>query len=240
MYLRVFAVLLLLGVGQAGAAPENFRQAKKAAAELYRDHPVSFYCGCDIRYQGKQLVPDFARCGYTVRKQVRRAERIEWEHVVPAWVMGHQLQCWQQGGRKACSRDSETFRRMEADLHNLVPAIGEVNGDRSNYRFVAEVSGAPQYGRCPIKVDFKGRRVEPPAARRGEIARIYLYMADKYGLRLSKHERQQYLAWHRMQPVQGWERERDRRIAALQGDANPWIQAGDLAVDAGAGSDRRH
>ncbi len=24
---------------------------------------------------------------------------------------------------------------MEADLHNLVPAVGEINGDRSNYRF---------------------------------------------------------------------------------------------------------
>ena len=26
---------------------------------------------------------------------------------------------------------------MEADMHNLVPAIGELNADRSNYKFAA-------------------------------------------------------------------------------------------------------
>lgn len=45
---------------------------------------------------------DLASCGYQVRKQQNRAERIEWEHIVPAWVFGHQRQCWQQGGRKNC------------------------------------------------------------------------------------------------------------------------------------------
>jgi endonuclease I len=29
----------------------------------------------------------------------------------------------------------EVYQRAEADLHNLVPSIGEVNGDRSNFSF---------------------------------------------------------------------------------------------------------
>lgn len=67
-----------------------------------------------------------------------RATRIEWEHIVPAWVMGHQRQCWQKGGRKSCTDTDPVFREMEADLHNLAPAIGEVNGDRSNYLYSEE------------------------------------------------------------------------------------------------------
>ncbi|RML36461.1 hypothetical protein APX70_07867, partial [Pseudomonas syringae pv. maculicola] len=40
------------------------------------------------------------------------------------------------------------YKRAEADLHNLVPSIGEVNGDRSNFSFgwVPEQKG--QYGSC--------------------------------------------------------------------------------------------
>lgn len=74
-------------------------------------------------------------CEYGVRKQENRAARLEWEHVVPAWVMGHQRQCWQKGGRHNCISGDPVFSVMEADMHNLVPSINEVNGDRSNYRF---------------------------------------------------------------------------------------------------------
>jgi len=47
-------------------------------------------------------------------------------HVVPAWEFGHQLQCWQDGGRKNCGKNNPQFKKMEADLHNLVPAVGAV------------------------------------------------------------------------------------------------------------------
>ena len=43
---------------------------------------------------------------------------------------------WKDGGRKACSKDP-IFNKMEADMHNLVPAIGELNADRSNFRYGA-------------------------------------------------------------------------------------------------------
>ena len=37
---------------------------------------------------------------------------------------------------------------MEADLHNLVPAIGEINGDRSNFTF-EHIDGEERvYGAC--------------------------------------------------------------------------------------------
>ena len=127
------ALLLLCCVALPTLAepPRTFAEAKKIAWSLYAQQSVEFYCGC--RYNGNRV--DLKSCGYQPRKNPRRAARIEWEHVVPAWVIGHQRRCWQQGGRKQCARSDETFRRAEADLFNLVPSIGEINGDRSNLSF---------------------------------------------------------------------------------------------------------
>ena len=41
---------------------------------------------------------------------------------MPAENFGKHLPCWQDGGRKACEKDP-VFSKMEADMHNLVPAI---------------------------------------------------------------------------------------------------------------------
>ena len=119
-------LLIALSSTAIAAPPSSFSSAKREAVKIYQDHPTSFYCGCNIQWQGKKGLPDLASCGYQVRKQEKRAARIEWEHVVPAWQFGHQRQCWQDGGRKNCKKKDKTFRLMEADLHNLTPAIGEI------------------------------------------------------------------------------------------------------------------
>ena len=150
----------------SAAPPQSFAQAKKLAWKLHPEQ-TEFYCGC--RFQGKQV--DLASCGYLPRKNPQRAARIEWEHVVPAWVIGHQRQCWQNGGRRNCNRSDATFRRAEADLHNLVPAIGEVNGDRSNYAFGWLPQEPHQYGACPMVVDFKARLAMPRKEVHGTVAR---------------------------------------------------------------------
>lgn len=152
MRLMYGLIALLLITPVAAEPPSSFSSAKKILAhDLYRDDDrVTFYCGCRFDEQpisGKpgrtRLTPAAESCGLQPRKNANRAARIEWEHVVPAWEFGHQLQCWQNGGRKACGKDP-VFRRMEADLYNLVPAVGELNGDRSNYRFgMIEASHEP-------------------------------------------------------------------------------------------------
>ena len=121
MPLRCALLLLLCFTLPAlASAPRTFSEAKKIAWRLYAQQSIEFYCGC--RYQGNRV--DLQSCGYQPRKNAQRAARIEWEHVVPAWVIGHQRRCWQQGGRQNCTRNDEAFRRAEADLFNLVPAIG--------------------------------------------------------------------------------------------------------------------
>ncbi|UTW04657.1 endonuclease [Amphritea atlantica] len=221
--LIVLFVLLLSAHAAAESAP-SFRKSKRILADLYQVNPISFYCGCDYRAEGKKLVPVWPSCGFEPRKNANRAARIEWEHVVPAWAFGHQLQCWQDGGRKACKKDKR-FRRMEADLHNLVPAIGEVNGDRSNFSF-AQLEGEPRvYGRCDMEVDFKARKVEPPGNRQGDIARTYYYMRDQYGLKISAKQAKLFSVWNARDPVDSWEVQRNKLITGLQGNSNPYVTA---------------
>jgi len=118
---RLLALLcLLIALPTFADAPKTFSAAKKIAWRLYAEQPKTFYCNC--AYNGNRV--DLDSCGYSPRKQLRRAQRLEWEHVVPAWVIGHQRQCWQNGGRKNCARNDATFKAAEADLHNLVPSIG--------------------------------------------------------------------------------------------------------------------
>ncbi len=112
---------------------------------------------------------------------------------------------------------------MEADLFNLVPAVGEVNGDRSNFSF-ADLSSLPNmYGDCDFKVDFKTKRAQPSERTRGQIARTYLYMAEKYGLKLSSQDQQLYNAWNNMYPVSDWEAQRNTRVAKIMGWDNPFV-----------------
>ena len=206
--------------------PANFSQAKTRAKAIYQQKipAVSFYCGCDINVTGKLWSPDFNGCGYQVRKQELRAKRIEWEHIVPAWEFGHQLQCWQKGGRKNCSNQDATFTKMEADLHNLVPAIGEVNGDRSNFRFSQWNAQATQYGLCSMVIDFKDKKAEPPARARGQIARTYLYMQQTYQLKIASSQLKLFKAWDKTYPVDTIECKRDQAIADSQGNHNPFVQ----------------
>ena len=49
-----------------------------------------------------------------------------------------------------------------------------------------------QYGACPMVINFKEKTAMPPERARGPAARIYLYMADRYQLRLSKLDRRVY------------------------------------------------
>lgn len=203
--------------GGKAVGHRDFPGAKRILPRVYSGMEVDFYCGC--RYQGKAV--DWASCGYQPRKSETRASRIEWEHVVPAWVLGHQRQCWQQGGRKACGDQDPLFQMAEGDLNNLVPAVGEVNGDRANFAYGAwEIHPRPIYGQCRSLVDFKLKRFQPREEVRGAAARITLYMHQRYGLRMSQQDRQLMCAWARQYPVDEWERQRNKRIVQWQGEGN--------------------
>ncbi|MGB1239962.1 MAG: endonuclease [Pseudomonadales bacterium] len=225
--MKSFIPLVGLALSCAAAAdvPSSFNKAKKLLAQqVYQDRQSSFYCNCPFGQSDntrKKLVPDLAKCDYSPRKSEKRAARIEWEHVVPAWEFGHQMLCWQDGGRKKCRKDPN-FKKMEADMYNLVPAVGEVNGDRSNFRFGMLQGEARRYGSCDFEVDFKARVAEPADDIRGNVARTYFYMQSRYGLRISAKQQKLFDAWHKLDPIDEWERKRSVRISKLQGFTNPF------------------
>ncbi|BCL74366.1 endonuclease [Jeongeupia sp. HS-3] len=199
----------------------DFVHAKKVLPRIFTGElHEEFYCGCD--YTDKKV--NWASCGFKPRKNPERAARIEWEHIVPAWNLGHQRQCWQQGGRKQCAGNDPVFQTAEGDLVNLVPAVGEVNGDRSNFGYGAWTRNpTPMYGQCQTIVDFQQRRAQPREEVRGRIARTYLYMYERYGLTMSRQEKQLMCAWAKTYAVDGWETERDRRITRIQGNGNRFV-----------------
>ncbi|WP_434676633.1 endonuclease [Pseudomonas sp. D3-10] len=211
------------------ARPLTFEDAKVELREkVYYDRNTStdgdLYCGCQWKWVGRSGGRiDFASCGYETRAQENRAQRIEWEHVLPAYAFGSQRKCWQNGGRKNCVDTDAVFREMEADMHNLDVSVGEVNADRSNFRYGVLPSTPKQYGACPTRTDFQQRVTEPRDQVKGTVARIYFYMHARYGLSMSKAQQQLLMAWDRQYPVTAWEQERDRRIARIMGHSNPFV-----------------
>lgn len=209
---------------------KNFKAAKKELFWIYKrfDSPATFYCSCPITLLDNRFGPaDLKSCGYKVRKNAQRAQRIEAEHIMPAYNFGRQLPCWREGGRKNCKRDAK-FNRMESDLHNLAPAIGEVNGDRSNFRFVDEIvksskNNVATYGSCPMQVEFKGKRASPPEHTHGMIARAYLYMSHKYGIKLNDNEKRMMYRWNNDNAPTALEIKRNELIKKAQGNDNPFI-----------------
>ncbi len=229
--MKLLLTLLIIALSVNAA---SFSKSKKILLKkIYPDNQNTFYCNNPYlikTIKGKQktlIIQDEEyysprKAFYKSGKVNTRAQRVEWEHVMPAHNFGRHLQCWKDGGRKGCIKD-KLFKTMESDMHNLVPAIGEVNGNRSNYRYGANKVTIGQYGKCEVQVNFKAKRAYVKDNIKGDISRIYFYMSDKYNVRLSKQERRMMEAWNKQDPVSNWERIKNGRVEKLQGNANPYI-----------------
>jgi deoxyribonuclease-1 len=220
---------------QTGIAP-SFGAAKTALYEtVYSGHRVTFYCGCRYDRDGRT---DPRRCGLGTLDGSSRAQRVEAEHVFPASQFGNFRRCWREpaafsqcrgdggnplSGRACCERVDPAFVTAYNDLHNLVPAVGAVNAARSDFNWGALRSGQ-RLGDCAIRFDPILRRVQPPDAVRGEIARTMFYMRDTYGFRLSRQDEKLYAVWNNADPPDAWEIERNRRIRRLQGKGNRYVE----------------
>lgn len=236
-------LLLGLVVTLLEGANESFSKSKKELRKVYQGHQSTIYCECNYNYKDKKNMIDKESCGYIPRNEYtkkgkinERARRIEWEHLIPAENFGRQFSCWRDGdpacvdskgksfkGRKCCEKVDKKYRIMQADMHNLYPAVGELNADRSNHRFDFEAATPGQYGECKFEVDFKAKRAKVREDLRGVIARTYLYFNKQYNMQISKQEMQKFEAWNKMYPPSDWEIERNKRIAKVQGNANLFI-----------------
>lgn len=228
----------------------RFEDAKKALTRIYAEgaQRTDLYCGCTFLPEpGRGLRVDLASCAYVAARDPARAERIEWEHAVPAAAFGRSFAAWREGdarcvdargrryrGRKCARATSAEFSRIEADLHNLFPVVGEVNGLRADLpmgvldepgrgggRHGSAASFA--FGGCASAID-KGVFMPRPQVR-GDLARAYKYMDRSYpAARLvDDAHRAVFDRWDREDPPDAWERERNGRIEAVQGNRNAFI-----------------
>lgn len=215
------------------AAPNNFGNAKSILRKsVYPVKGKTFYCGCD--YQKRTIVTK--GCFLKIKKFKKRIKRLEWEHVVPVAAFGHSFKeyreaksiCLRKGKRslsprKCASKKNKLFREMEANLHNLVPAVGAVNALRSNYSF-SDLNDSSQI-LCGAGFKLEKRKVEAPNSRKGDIARIYLYMNQKYPNRgiISSKNIKLFTRWDQLDPVDSAECMINQLKTGLQGETNPFV-----------------
>ncbi len=213
---------------------QSFSKAKRILLKrVYSDRHLTFYCEAPFNAD-KKIVPSNR---YRPKKKGKRSERIEWEHIVPAHAFGKSFKAWTEGdfrcvtgkgkkfkGRNCARKVVPEFRYMESDLYNLVPAIGEINGLRRNYKFAIVSGEKRKFGSCDMEIE--NRKAEPTENIRGNIARIYKYMNHAYpehGI-IGKASVKLFDAWNKADPIDAWECERNKRIERIQGNENPFVK----------------
>ncbi|MDC1086798.1 endonuclease [Alphaproteobacteria bacterium] len=235
-FLLLFFIFFQTSFAQANEGNkkiESFSKSKTFLNKIHQESPVSFYCQC--KYNDNK--PNWESCGFRPRKDKKRASRIEWEHILPAshfgikfnaWVNGHPVCISSKGkkfkGRKCTEKVHKLYRYMQADLYNLQPAIGEVNGMRSNYQ-IGEIEGEErEFGKCDIEI--KNKKVEPTPKIRGDIARTYLYMEQTYPqyIKFNQSIKKLIIKWDQEDPVDAWECKRAILISNIQGNTNKILQ----------------
>lgn len=136
----IFAISLCLAAPPNGFCSDSFRgnetfqsfnKAKKILEhEIVFDHRVTLYCRAPFDKDKWISLPE----GFTTQAHQKRANRVEWEHVVPAENFGRFFAEWREGspmcvdnrgspfkGRKCAEKSNITFRLMQSDMYNLSP-----------------------------------------------------------------------------------------------------------------------
>lgn len=228
---------------------QSFYAVKKEMLEkIYYDHRQTLYCDAEFTAHKKIIkphgfkLPNLRKVNFKVydiapEELQRKAERMEWEHIVPAQNFGKTFTEWQNGhknctfgkgakykGRACAEQENEEFRYMYTDMYNLYPAIGAVNYLRANFNFTQfDDKVANTFGQCALKIAHN--KAEPPDGVKGLIARTYLYMEKTYPrYKIGEPMRGILTVWNKKYPLTMWECQRASRIEKVQGNANQIIK----------------
>ncbi|MGE4131174.1 MAG: endonuclease I family protein [Bdellovibrionales bacterium] len=132
------------------------------------------------------------------------------------------------------SKFSSRFPRdlQKADLHILYPVMPSANSSRSNLPLGNVVT--PVNRPCPLARRGYGKDggrktlFEVPDAHKGNAARAILYFSIRYQLPVPADEESSLRAWHRLDPVDDFEKSRHEIIFADQKERNPFIDYPEL------------
>ena len=131
----------------------------------------------------------------------------------------------------------------EADLHHLFPTLNRVNGDRAHKAFgdiddaITErwwVSSTATTSTPASDIDSysesTGSLFEPREDHKGNVARAMFYFYTLYGELIPSSaldwfypQTNDLIKWHTNDQVDDYERQRNSRIKAFQGNDNPFI-----------------
>jgi endonuclease I len=166
-------------------------------------------------------------------------------------------QCGNYSGEGSCYNREHTFPKswfnnaspMKSDVVHILPTDGYVNGKRSNYPY-SEVNASwtsqngTKLGSSNIS-GFSGTAFEPIDEFKGDVARIYFYMATRYENVIAGWENNSsnadavldgtsdhvyenwyldlMLQWHSDDPVSQKELDRNNDIYDFQDNRNPFV-----------------
>lgn len=146
---------------------------------------------------------------------------------------------------------NDNTQPMRFDLHNVYPTDYEANSNRSAWP-LGEVSsvewtnGSAKLGYGTFGSSGNNKTFEPADEYKGDIARIYFYMATCYkdknftqggkGYKVFSNGTANftttalnlYLNWHREDPVSQKEIDRNNGVAKKQGNRNPFVDDPEL------------
>jgi endonuclease I len=119
-----------------------------------------------------------------------------------------------------------------SDLHHLFPADQTINNRRASYPFGIVEKARWEQGEAKLGIGQEGHIVfEPPPEQRGDIARALFYVASVYDLPMIEGEPETLLRWHKEDPADPQEQQRNREISRFQRTRNPFVDHPDLAAN---------
>lgn len=224
----LFLYCMVISISVQADIATSFSKAKKNLYhKVYNNSGLTFYANCS--WSKKKV--DLESCNLQdsfPKKYLKRALRTEAEHVIPSsWMYrknGEWRQCYVEAKtkgvnkRKYCQKTDMDYRNAHNDLMNLVPAVGQLNGLRSNKPFAEKVSGKKEQtfnGAGKVFV-VTSRVAIPDVSIRGDIARIAFYMEDTYGVTYSKRQLALFMKWDKEDPLSPEERKRNQLINKIQ------------------------
>ena len=214
-------------------APDNRSQAKNIVKMINFDYKTTRLNGCGYTYDPKtcmdKTLVDTSTCSVKEKKQT-----MQWMQVVPDTFYGRDMACMNEKvcvspytgesyrGKLCCRQTNAEYRKMEAELFNLIPVVSAISKKHEGKPFGDIKKPKKLVGKVKIDDNY----IEPPDEVKGDIARVYLYMDQRYSLQLTTDEKEMFLRWHNLDAVDQRECDMAKIIMKVQGSSNRLLEEG--------------
>lgn len=165
-------------------------------------------------------------------ERVRDADEFDGDKPGPNSIPDHRVVNAEHTWPQSMFTRNFSAEDQKSDLHHLFPTDSEMNSKRSSLSF-GEVNRETETLKCPESKLGNDRLsgdvvFEPPQSHQGNVARAIFYFSTRYKTELGKDEEATLRKWHREDPVDAEEAQRNEEIYQLQKNRNPFVDFPDL------------